>query len=189
VAEMTADQQALAEAHRGIAGMVAGRYARHLHCSDAQPELFGVACLALCLAAQRFDPRRGFAFSTYASQCCTHAVVDALRVSSLVTVSKWMGRLAQADHRYQPMRTMARRPVLGGGTLLGRIDPDANPVHQAELREMRDRIRGLPARERYAIERVLDGWTQREIGAAMGLGRGGVWRLLASGKDHLGCTG
>lgn len=48
-----------------LARFIAARYARRG--GESFDDLYQVACLGLVLAAQRFDPGRGFTFSTYAN--------------------------------------------------------------------------------------------------------------------------
>src|SRR4051812_5670978 len=62
---LTAEQQAMVLANLGLARKVAGRIVRG-HPRRDFDDVFAGACIGLMLAAQKFAPSRGCAFSTLA---------------------------------------------------------------------------------------------------------------------------
>ncbi len=184
---LTPEQSARVAANLGIAGMVATQYHRRECGLDAKDELTAVALLALCRAAQWYEPARGFAFSTYAHHCCRQAILHEFGDNGLIPTPRYLRRQANVDHPYRPARDRIRAATRSEIPLDELIDRSqaTDPVHQAELHELHDRIRRLPGRERYATERTLEGWTGREIGRELGCTKQQVANILASARDRL----
>lgn len=77
----------LVENHIGLANKLASKKKRLLPMHVSFEELQSAAYLGLTEAANRFDPERGFAFTTYAYPRISGAINDYLRELGLMTVS------------------------------------------------------------------------------------------------------
>jgi len=158
----------MAEANRGLAWRVAGRFHRPGSGEDARQELGAIALLALCEAAQGFDASLGYTFGTYATQACVQAILDVRRSEGLIHTPRYLSHASHAGHRYQVHREHVRDAKYADAGLAGLAATAPGPVLQAEAGELRDTIRRLPWRQFYVLERKAEGWTNAEIGRAMG---------------------
>jgi len=163
---LTQAQRDLAEANQGLAWMVARRCHRPERGEDALQELRAIANLALCQAARGFNPELGFAFSTYAVQCCRQAIRDERCNGGLIPTPAYLGKRACVNHPYRPAREHVREASYSSTLLDEQLDI-GGPVQQAERDEFFDQVRDLPTRERWVIECLLDGWKVSEISKAM----------------------
>lgn len=77
---LTDEQAAMVEASLGLCGWAVGRYARHLPPEGrngyTQEDAYQDAVLGLMRAVQKFDPTKGYRFSTYAAMWLRSAIQD-----------------------------------------------------------------------------------------------------------------
>ncbi len=182
---MTSEQRELAEANQGLAWMVAHRFHRCEQGEDARQELGAIALLALCEAAQGFDEDLGYAFSTYATIACTQAIQEEKRSGGLIHVPIYLSRRGEAGHRYQVHREHVHKATHSPVLLASLTDPAASPLEQAKAIELRDRVRKLPGKLRYAMERSIEGWTNAEIGREMGFSNQYACDLIRMARARL----
>ena len=90
----------LFEAHLNLVRMQANRMAQR--CSLGFDELFQLGSMGLLQALQRFDPRRGFAFSTYAVPLINGQIQHYLRDRHALIRSPW--RLRQLAYQADAMQ-------------------------------------------------------------------------------------
>ena len=152
-----ADLEALVSRYRPLARSLARRYARG---PSGLEDLEQVACLGLVKAIQRFDPARGFAFTTYA----VPTIAGELK--------RWYRQTAWAAHvpRRVQERVVAVRATADGLTTQGR-PATAEAVARVLGCETEDVIDALCAAE--ALMPVsLDGAAgpDADAGPAQGLG-------------------
>lgn len=148
----------------GLVGRACERY-RGAFRLDRQ-ELEAAAYLGLCEAAARFDPKLGFAFSTYAYYWMTRAIRNAADEAWIIRVPRWLADSRGRDHRYQAhrRRAMGIRRYGPESPTFGAVAAreDENPL--AGTVDLWDAIRRLPYRERFVIRCRLRGLTLRMIG-------------------------
>lgn len=73
------DRQALVENHLSKVKYIADRIAAKLPPSVEREDLYGAGVIGLMEAAERFDPARGIAFTTFAELRVRGAILDSLR--------------------------------------------------------------------------------------------------------------
>ena len=182
---LTQEQRELAENNRGLAWRVANQFHRPGRGEDARQELGAIALLALCEAAQGFDPARGYTFATYATIACRQAIQDERRSGGLIHTPCYLSHASNIGHRYRVHRDHVREAEHNPGLLADLVAPMASIVQQAEADELRDRVRRLPRKHRHIIERVIEGWTTTEIGHEMGCTRQHINDLVQAARARL----
>lgn len=176
--KLTPQQKArneLVEANLGLAT----HFANHFQASRMEYEdLVQEAHMGLMDAAERYDPRRGTKFSTYARWHIVKRVMDAIHT------------------RNEIVRTPRRRPSLICGSLENAFDiadpaPDAGEVlDEAEMVDaVRAGIKLLPSREAIVI-RMRRGvnthaMTLREVGDILAVTPERVRQIQNSGEEKL----
>ncbi len=186
---MTQGQRELAEANRGLAWMVANRFHRKVQGEDARQELGAIALLALCQAAQGFDEHRGYTFATYACRACWLAIRDERRNGGLIPTPRYLTRRDGIGHRNQAHRDHIREAKFSAEPLGMCLASAASPLEQAEADEVRERVRKLPGKLRYAMERSIEGWTNAEISREMGYSKQYVYDLIQIARARLRARG
>ncbi len=168
-------------------------------------ELVAYGSRGLVEAAQRYDPSRGAAFSTFAYYRIRGAIFDGLRQTGWLGRSQW-GRFAAASNEYlgnlgerqAPAEAAHQsRPALDElGQALGDLTtifltsmsfPDAAQPDAATRLEreqlavlLREAIERLPGKERHLIElHYFEDLTLEEAGRQMGISKSWSSRLHA----------
>lgn len=170
---------ALVEKHLWIVDRFAAKYQRDAPHAD----LKSAGALALCEAAQRFKPRKGAAFSTYAWNWVKGHMLKELRRSHVVAVP---------DHT---VRAAARlgETITGVVRFMGPSDDppvDASQEHGADQsmrrRAVHEAIERLEDRQhRHVINRTLAGRTVEQIAFGMGLTEEQVEGLIEAARENL----
>lgn len=166
---------------------------------DAE-ELFQVGCVGLVKAARRFDPAFGTAFSTYAVPAVLGEIQRYLRDQGPISMGREAKRLARrANETAAGLRqSLGREPTVAEvaadlavepqelAAALEGVRPPA-PLDEAERApgadlwdrvELRLLLGRLPERQRRVIVlRYFAGWTQAEVGRALGVSQVQVSRL------------
>ena len=114
----------LVEAHLSLVRQQAARFAQASSaCFD---ELFQEGCFGLCDAVQRYQPQRGYAFSTYAVTLIRGRMQHYLRDRHHLIRSPWrLRQLLSRWDRLQNKRQQAGPAALGPGSgrsLAGRVE-------------------------------------------------------------------
>jgi len=152
-ARLTEAARQLVTENRGLAYAVANRYARCW--PEHRDDLEGAALLGLTRAALRYDPARGFKFSTYA----TIGVINGVR--------SWLREMRLAD---RPLRAMATATMEYDERRDSRAVCDARPWEDAEdaaaLVDLAMAAVGPVGRE--ILRCRADGVTFREIAQRLG---------------------
>lgn len=152
----TEERNRLVEANIGLVGYVMSTRLRPEYRSD---DIYQIGCMALIRAAETFDPSRGFKFQAYAVKCI------------------W-AKMVQGPVRLQRRFEETRRPL--SEISLAEI-PDGSDTTAIEADEptwiARWLVAMLPARERFIIERRMDGWTLQEVGRSLRITRERVRQL------------
>ena len=211
----------LVESHLGLAHRLARRFANR---GESHDDLVQVASLALVNAVDRFDPARGFEFSTFATRTILGelkrhfrdrgwAVRAPRRVQELyrelsasaealaqelgrpATIGELAGRtgateeaVLQALEAGQGYRaTSIDAPDDRDGTLASRLgEVDAGFVETDDRQVLVEAMATLPERERTIIRlRFVDGLTQSDIAARIGVSQMHVSRLLSASIARL----
>lgn len=118
------------------------------------------ALLGLWRACISFDPSKG-KFSTYAGCCILNAIRYALR-----------------GYQKQPETVSLNQPISEEGSTLEDLLEDPYPSVDEGLIDLVTFLKGLPERERKLIQCRLDGLTQNQISAEMGLSQTWCSRIL-----------
>jgi RNA polymerase sigma-B factor len=211
----------LVEHHLGLAHQLARRFTNR---GESHDDLVQVASLALIHAVDRFDPDRGFEFSTFATRTILGelkrhfrdkgwAVRAPRRVQELylelgkaaedlaqelgrpATVAELAGRTGateeavlealEAGQGYRA--TSIDSPDDREGTLASRLgEVDAGFVGTDDHHVLVEAMQGLPPREQAILRlRFVDGLTQSEIAARIGVSQMHVSRLLSASIARL----
>lgn len=172
-----AERDELVETHLGLVGAIARAYAsRRLDRED----LIAAGRVGLIRAAERFDPDRGFAFSTYATFWIRQEIREALRLAApLVAPPRPVQSIPQPNREVPIEEFAGDNPAISRG-LESREDG-------AVLRIAMER---LSDRERLVITRRfgLDGEpseTLAAIGRRLSLTRERVRQIERSALDRL----
>jgi RNA polymerase sigma factor (sigma-70 family) len=168
--------QALVEKHLWIVEKFAKKY-------HGNADMRAAGMLGLCEAAQRFKPRRGAAFSTYAWNWVKGHVLSELRRSHVVPVPEHAAR--DASRRGEPVRGVVvfslPEPVTGEPE-----EAEAQSERSMRLRAMHEAVEALPTREhRHVVNRTLAGRTVEQIAFGMGLNEERVEELLDEARGEL----
>jgi len=179
---------ALVEKHLWIVDKFAATYKNKAPHAD----LKAAGRLGLVEAAQRFRPRKGAAFSTYAWNWVKGHILSELRRSHVVPVPEHTARAA--NKRGASIRGVVK--FMGGDKAFDLPDPEPEKdgAHQLERdvdRSMRRRavhyaVEGLEnPQQRHVINRTLAGRTVAQIALGMGLTEARVEEILEQAREQL----
>jgi RNA polymerase sigma factor (sigma-70 family) len=172
----SASREALIRDHLWIVAQFAARYHRKARGVD----LTEAGLLGLCEAAKRYQPARGLKFATYAWNWVKGAILEEIRLTHIVPLSKRAAlgktKTAVAVFRFCSDDSLGRLPAPEAPE---RPDPGA-------LREARRRIAALPTPEHRRVAfRALRGRSLEEIAVALELAPTRVARILAEAEALL----
>lgn len=155
-------------AHLGLVRLVAARLAPTLPGRPDPEDLWGDGYLGLAAAAARFDPARGFAFSTYAVPRIEGAIRDGERARR-----GWRRRTPGKRRVAEAASLDARNAVLPAGAAL-----DDGLLADEQLAELRVALRALPEMERAVLSlRYFEELGQRDVAAVFGVTPGRISQL------------
>ena len=141
--------------HISLAASLSLPYARRQQIPIEDTEQFADALLGLCVAAQRFDPARGYQFSTYASHCISGRQSDRHRRRSRGWVAS--------------QKSIGVRTACHDNGAIDRAEISSNAVDREEIIEhILAAIDNLPEDCRTVIQQRLTGLMLREISAIDG---------------------
>lgn len=167
---------ALVREHLWIVDRFAARYAK----AAPNADLRAAGALGLVEAAQRFRPKKGARFSTYAWNWVKGHVLSELRRCHVVPVPE---HTARAAHRMgEPVR---------GVVVFGVPDTGADDAQEADAdRSMRKRalsmaVARLEPRLRHVVRRTMAGRTVEQIAKGMKLPEVRVEELLGEAGEEL----
>lgn len=154
-------------------GLVKGIYARNRRwfCSDGGDELISAGNLALMRAIDRFDPWRGFTFSTFAWWAIVREMARASHRESRIRSTE--------PCLYDPNKVKPRREILQA-----RRAAMLASVSEA----IQDPLTGLTCRERSVILARSSGYTLDEIGNRMKLTKERVRQIWEKGIRKIRMT-
>ena len=153
---LTAKQQDLVVKWAPWARQLAAKVAPYFSREERESQAY----LGLCLAARRFNPDRGYHFTTYAYRFVSGRVLDL--------------------HRF---------PLCLDMELLGEWDVnvrDPGPVLEpCDMLTFADLVKTLPPRSRKILELRMSGCTYQEIGSALKLTRERIRQLIDAALGDL----
>lgn len=184
-------------AHGGLIGRMVQRYRRFIGGCIEWDDLFQAGWLGVHHAAERFDPTRGFKFSTYA-QWWIRTFIQRAIMNERRTVRVPVHRQTDAYKNGERLHLDALSldaPVnaneSGGDTWLDLLRSESDPGADAEQSDLADlvdaAVEGLPEKDR----RVIRGrfWRDRtlgEIGDDAGVSRERIRQREAKALERLG---
>jgi RNA polymerase sigma factor (sigma-70 family) len=177
--------RSLVEKHLGIVEKFAAQYRWQKPAGGA--DLRAAGALGLCEAAERFRPRKGAAFSTYAWNWVKGAVLSELRRAHVVPVPEHTARKAAKSG--SPIRGVVK--FARNDAAFDQVDDDAPDSESAADLSMRRRalheaIAELDNRvHRLVIKRTLAGRTVEQIAKGMGVAEARVEELLDEARAEL----
>jgi RNA polymerase sigma factor (sigma-70 family) len=176
---------ALVEKHLWIVDRFAAAYAKK---APPHADLKAAGALGLVEAAQRFRPRKGATFSTYAWNWVKGHVLSELRRAHVVPVPEHTARAA--NKRGEPVRGVVVYRPDGVGRELGPQPDVPGEQESAADKAMRRRaihlaIGELEPAHRHVINRTLAGRTTAQIAKGMGLTEAAVEQLLEQARGEL----
>jgi RNA polymerase sigma factor (sigma-70 family) len=158
VSPLTEEQRQQAAAHMPLAKSIARRWSQRTGLE--QDELVGVAMLAMCEAASRYERERQVAFSTWVMRRIRGAVIDFCKQN-----------YQRIDDR--------------GGDIQRWNEPSYEQRESCDDL-VDDLLRGVTKQERTAIRfRFVESMTQAEIGQRMGLCKARASQLITRGVQYL----
>lgn len=176
--------RSLVEKHLGIVENFAARYRWQASGAD----LRAAGALGLCEAAERFRPRKGAAFSTYAWNWVKGHVLSEMRRAHVVPVPEHTAR--KAAKRGAAIRGVVKFATHDG--VFDRESDETEPVSErsADLamkrRVLLDAVKELDCRvHRLVIKRTMAGRTPAQIAQAMGVTETRVEELLEEARGQL----
>jgi RNA polymerase sigma factor (sigma-70 family) len=174
---LTDAERDMAEEHQPLVKSVA--VAMGVRITD---DVLQEGCTGLMKATQRFDPGRGFAFSTYATYWIKQAIWRHVTRDRLVKIpdrllGKDAARYSFADAAAKATRidSMARRGDRMKWNEVAVVEDHAGRIDAAaELRQLELALAALPYTERAVIRRRMGGSRIRDIGRGIGITRKAV---------------
>lgn len=177
-------------------------------------DLFQVGCMGLIKAANKFEPERGFQFSTYAVPMIIGEILRYFREHRPIFIPRTEQELAGKILKYQletksaaeiaeflgcSIKLAARalksltlqllstdRPILQSKGAKEISVMDTIPLHEDFSKvELSEFIQSLSDREQQVARSTLAGSTQCEIGELIGKSQVQVWRSLQSIREKL----
>lgn len=137
---------------------------------DSQDDGIGIAMLALTIAASRFEPERGFEFSTFATVSIRNAFRNEIQYRQCKC--RCAGVHGLYDDKGEPMEIA--EPVRG---------EEPNP----RLLDLRAAVKRLGGREAVIMQHRLQGETFSRIGERLGMTKQRVQQLERIAVARLGC--
>ncbi len=104
---LTPDEERLVEENLPLVHHIVGRMTQRFPATFSRDDLVQAGALGLIEAVSRFDPDRGFAFSTFAGRRIEGAVLDALRSAD------WAARSVRRSERHMHQTGDALAATLG----------------------------------------------------------------------------
>lgn len=168
---MTVEQQKLVTDNMHLVAFTVKKYVSK-HVEFEMDDIFQNGYYGLCIAATRFDPTKGFAFSTFASKCI------------LVEIQHQMRRAAAKCRDYRKCATTFDQPIgPNGGDTLGSLIPavdDVDSITGAKfLLDYIDRAKDIDTR---VVTLYIDGFNQPEISKIVKKSQSYVSRCLAKAR-------
>lgn len=178
--------QALVEKHLWIVDKFAATYAK----SAPHADLKAAGALGLCEAAERFRPRKGAAFSTYAWNWVKGAVLSELRRAHVVPVPEHTARAAAK--RGASIRGVVKF-FSAGHVDVPDVEPDKCGAAHTEKtadgsmrrRHLHEAVEKLRPTHRHVINRTLAGRTVEQIAKGMQLPVARIEELLEEARGEL----
>jgi RNA polymerase sigma factor (sigma-70 family) len=159
---LNAAQQRLVQDNMRLACWLARQAGRNANTSR-MPDLIQTAIMAMCRAAQRWDPARGIAFGTYASPACRRAVRDDINEHlDVIDLPRWLFRKDGVGHPLQVHLAQARR--------VGRFTTANEPLELQtdEHLDVEALLAWLPPDDCALLSAWLGGEKFRDIAARLG---------------------
>jgi RNA polymerase sigma factor (sigma-70 family) len=183
-------------AHGGLIGRMVHRYKRFIGGCIEWEDLFQAGWLGVYHAAERFDPERGFKFSTYA-QWWIRTFIQRAVMNERRTVRVPVHKQTDAYKRGERLHLDALSldaPVnaneSGGDTWLDLLRSDSDPAADAEQSDLEAlvdaAVEGLEEKDRRIIRSRF--WRDRtlgEIGEDLGVSRERIRQREANGLERL----
>lgn len=168
---------ALVEKHLWIVDRFAAKYRGTMPHGDMK----AAGMLGLVEAAQRFRPRKGAAFSTYAWNWVKGHVLSELRRCHVVAVPEHTAR--DANRRGESLRGVVvfDVPDPGGGD-----EQESEADKSMRLRALHDAVEALPRDQRHVVNRTLAGRRVDQIAKGMGLTEERVEEIIEAACEELG---
>lgn len=143
---LTPEQQAIVERNIALVHHIVTRMTQNFPSADQRDDLVQAGLVGLIEATQRFDPDRGFSFSTFAGRRIEGAVLDLLRRADWAPRSVRRNERQLLDAEGQLTASLGRRPSAGEvGDALG---TDEGHVHSLRADVAQARVASLFSRGR-----------------------------------------
>lgn len=188
-----------AEEHLGLVRQVVKRYRWAVGPGLGEDDLWQAGAMGVMRAVETFDPSRGFAFSTYASQWIRHFVQRAIENQRRV-VRVPVHRQTSARRIGEPIPAVALSldaPIhqdADAGCWLDQLTAEPEPGDEPAERIATEQRRAaltralaqLPERSRWVLlARYCDDMTLKEISEPLGLSRERVRQLVLIALEQL----
>lgn len=190
VIRLTEEQRSQVEENMGIAGLAVRNYCRKIGISprDADYHLLrSEAYMALCRAAQNYDPAEGVKFATYAYRSCWSSMAEERLDRGLIHTPKYLRNPKYIGHHHRKYwEAVHDRERHSGGDLTEVSSPPSrypDPFGGVIDAEFREALGSLPERpDRVVGLRMMDGYSMPEIAAELGYTRRAIYKI----RDRIG---
>jgi len=169
---LTEPERELAAANIKLAYFLAGRWATFApHLADA---FLSAAMLGLCTASARFDPTRGLPFGTFAGQCITGAMRNAIR-------DEWPKGYRRGERRAGAPRSRRLSKALASTDLPIGWELESEDAVNALSRSLPPKVAGA-VRTFYTR---ADALRMKDAGRLLGVSECHVSRMLTCAREYL----
>lgn len=193
---MTVRQRWLARKYFRLVYYVWMKSAKYFKNWIDEAEAVSAGQLALCRAAQQFDPSRGVKFKTYAFRAILRALQAAAQDSGLIHIPAHVFGPRGAEHcraaaeRAQNISQLHRRNRTGCDTgndfEFEPAAPSAAEPDNPRLEQLTEALRYLEPKRRDVLDRYYRlGQSYAEIAADLGVTRSRIGQIVLQAHDYL----
>lgn len=166
---LTKTQQELVQQWIHLPKHVVGKMPRAASSYADRDDALAHAYYGLVMAAQRFDPTKGFCFSTYAYWCIHNHILRGLKANE-----KMIGvDVTEPEHDYERSRTWTPTPT---------SDHTGAAANRLDVAEM---MRHIDCAGRLVLRMHAEGYTNQEIGQYLSITRERVRQIKNRAIDRI----
>lgn len=165
--QLTPAQRALVEDNLALVGWTMKKMRGMIAQSRlSREDAYQAGCYGLCLAARRWEPSKG-ALSTYAAR----AIQQRIQLECNANYAATAGSETMRKHPELHVHAASLDKHVPGTELplFSLLEDPAAQAHMEGGTIATELLEALTERERYVIERLLEGWQSKEIAHAMGV--------------------